>query len=77
MQLLLHCLTLFLASVQISKIVMNIPNLDFLNLSSNPLSDAVLESDSAEALSRVRRLVLNNTQISWDVVHSFTREMPE
>lgn len=56
---------------------MNIPNLDFLNLSSNPLSDAALEPDCAEALSRVRRLVLNNTQISWDVVHAFTREMPE
>ncbi|KAI5626780.1 tubulin-specific chaperone cofactor E-like protein [Silurus asotus] len=62
---------------EISKIVVNIPNLDFLNLSSNPLSDAELESDCAEALSRVRRLVLNNTQISWDVVHTFTREMPE
>lgn len=70
-------LTLSFASVQISKIVMNIPNLDFLNLSSNPLSDAALELDRAEALSRVRRLVLNNTQISWDVVHTFTREMPE
>ncbi|XP_058269794.1 tubulin folding cofactor E-like a [Hemibagrus wyckioides] len=62
---------------EISKIVMNIPNLDFLNLSSNPLSDTVLEPDCAEAFSRVRRLVLNNTQISWDIVHAFTREMPE
>ncbi|TTO95312.1 Tubulin-specific chaperone cofactor E-like protein [Bagarius yarrelli] len=62
---------------EISKIVMNIPNLDFLNLSSNPLGETVLEPDCAEAFSRVRRLVLNNTQISWDVVHAFTREMPE
>ncbi|XP_017550261.1 tubulin folding cofactor E-like a isoform X3 [Pygocentrus nattereri] len=62
---------------EISKIVANIPNLDFLNLSSNPLSEAVLEPDYAEAFSRVRRFVLNNTQVSWDVVHTFTREMPE
>ncbi|XP_053362781.1 tubulin folding cofactor E-like a isoform X1 [Clarias gariepinus] len=62
---------------EISKIVMNIPNLDFLNLSSNPLMDAALESDCAKALSRVRRLVLNNTRISWDIVNIFTCEMPE
>ncbi|XP_072548187.1 tubulin folding cofactor E-like a isoform X2 [Salminus brasiliensis] len=62
---------------EISKIVANIPNLDFLNLSSNPLSDAVLEPDSAEAFSRLRRLVLNNTQVSWHIVHTFMREMPE
>ncbi|XP_017345790.1 tubulin folding cofactor E-like a [Ictalurus punctatus] len=62
---------------EISKIVMNIPNLQCLNLSSNPLSDAALESFCAEALTRVHRLVLNNTQISWDVVHAFTRAMPE
>ncbi|KAF5901966.1 alpha-2-macroglobulin-like, partial [Clarias magur] len=62
---------------EISRIVMNIPNLDFLNLSSNPLSDSALESDCAKALSRVRRLVLNNTQISWDIVNIFTCEMPE
>ncbi|XP_062872938.1 tubulin folding cofactor E-like a [Trichomycterus rosablanca] len=62
---------------EISKIVMNIPNLDTLNLSSNPLSEAALDPDCAEVFSRVRRLVLNNTQVSWDVVHTFTREMPE
>ncbi|XP_066541996.1 tubulin folding cofactor E-like a isoform X2 [Hoplias malabaricus] len=62
---------------EISKIIANIPNLDFLNLSSNPLSAAVLEPDCAEAFSRVRRLVLNNTQVSWDTVHTFMHEMPE
>ncbi|XP_030633079.1 tubulin folding cofactor E-like a [Chanos chanos] len=62
---------------EISKIVSNIPNLDFLNLSSNPLHEAVLEPNCAEAFSRVRRLVLNNTQVSWDTVHVLTRELPE
>ncbi|KAI7800729.1 tubulin-specific chaperone cofactor E-like protein isoform X1 [Triplophysa rosa] len=62
---------------EITKIVSNIPNLEFLNLASNQLSDAVLEPDCAKAFSSIRRLVLNNTQVSWDTVHTFTREMPE
>ncbi|RXN07939.1 tubulin-specific chaperone cofactor E isoform X1 [Labeo rohita] len=62
---------------EITKIVSNIPNLEFLNLSSNQLSDAVLDPDCAKAFSSIRRLVLNNTQVSWDTVHTFTREMPE
>ncbi|XP_073719644.1 tubulin folding cofactor E-like a [Misgurnus anguillicaudatus] len=62
---------------EISKIVSNIPNLEFLNLSSNKLCNAVLDPDCAKAFSRIRRLVLNNTQVSWDTVNTFTREMPE
>ncbi|KAJ7990287.1 hypothetical protein DPEC_G00298750 [Dallia pectoralis] len=62
---------------EICKIVLNIPNLDFLNLSSNPLSEVVLEPSGAEAFAGVRRLVLNNTQVSWDTVLVLTREMPE
>ncbi|CDQ75170.1 unnamed protein product [Oncorhynchus mykiss] len=62
---------------EISKIVSNIPNLDFLNLSSNPLSEVVLEPSGAKAFARVRRLVLNNTQVSWNTVLVLTREMPE
>ncbi|XP_028817710.1 tubulin folding cofactor E-like a [Denticeps clupeoides] len=62
---------------EISKIVSNIPNLDFLNLSSNPLNESGLEPSCAEAFSRVRRLILNNTQVSWDTVHILTREIPE
>ncbi|KAG8002265.1 Tubulin-specific chaperone cofactor E-like protein [Nibea albiflora] len=62
---------------EISKIVASIPNLEFLNLSSNPLAGMTLEPRSAEAFSRVRRLVLNNTQVSWDTVLQLTREIPE
>ncbi|XP_074535687.1 tubulin folding cofactor E-like a [Halichoeres trimaculatus] len=62
---------------EISKIVSNIPNLDFLNLSSNPLAGITLEPQFAEAFSRVRRLVLNNTQVSWDTVLLLAREIPE
>lgn len=62
---------------QISKIVFNIPNLEFLNLSSNPLAGMTLEPRWAEAFSSVRRLVLNNTQVSWDTVLLLTREIPE
>ncbi|KAM9812257.1 tubulin-specific chaperone cofactor E-like protein isoform X1 [Syngnathus typhle] len=64
-------------SFQIGKIVSNIPNLGFLNLSSNPLAGMTLEPQCAEAFSRVRRLVLNNTQVSWDTVMLLTREIPE
>ncbi|XP_019713630.1 tubulin-specific chaperone cofactor E-like protein, partial [Hippocampus comes] len=62
---------------EIGKIVSNIPNLDFLNLSSNPLGGMTLEPQCAEAFSRVRRLVLNNTQVCWDTVMLLTREIPE
>ncbi|XP_067101918.1 tubulin-specific chaperone cofactor E-like protein [Osmerus mordax] len=62
---------------QVSEIISNIPNLDFLNLSSNPLGEAGLEHHCAEAFSRVTRLVLNNTRVPWDSVHTLTREMPE
>ncbi|XP_047450779.1 tubulin-specific chaperone cofactor E-like protein [Mugil cephalus] len=62
---------------EISKIVSNIPNLEFLNLSSNPLAGLTLEPRCAEAFSRVRRLVLNNTQVSWDTLQLLTRETPE
>lgn len=62
---------------EISTIVSNIPNLDFLNLSMNPLCGAGLEPSMAEMFSRVRRLVLINTHISWDTVHTLTRHTPE
>ncbi|XP_059187602.1 tubulin-specific chaperone cofactor E-like protein [Centropristis striata] len=62
---------------EISKIVSNIPNLEFLNLSSNPLAGMTLKPHCAEGFSRVRRLVLNNTQVSWDTVMLLTREIPE
>ncbi|KAJ8266266.1 hypothetical protein GJAV_G00128470 [Gymnothorax javanicus] len=62
---------------EIGKIVTNIPNLDFLNLSSNPLNESGLDPSCAEAFVRVRRLVLNNTRVSWDTVNTLTREMPE
>lgn len=63
--------------LQISKIVSNIPNLEFLNLSSNPLGGMTPEPRCAEAFSRVRRLVLNNTQVPWETVLLLTRETPE
>ncbi|XP_008306966.1 tubulin folding cofactor E-like a isoform X2 [Cynoglossus semilaevis] len=62
---------------EISKIISSIPNLGFLNLSSNPLAGATLEPHWAEPFSRVRRLVLNNTQVSWDTVLLLTREIPD
>ncbi|XP_029302125.1 tubulin folding cofactor E-like a [Cottoperca gobio] len=60
---------------EISKIVSNIPNLEFLNLSSNPLGGMTLEPHCAEGFSRVRHLILNNTQVSWDTVMVLTREI--
>ncbi|CAB1316662.1 unnamed protein product [Coregonus sp. 'balchen'] len=53
---------------EICTIVSNIPNLDFLNLSMNPLSGIELEPGLAEVFSRVRRLVLINTRVTWDTV---------
>lgn len=62
---------------EICTIVSNIPHLDFLNLSMNPLSGMELEPSLAEVFSRVRRLVLINTQVSWDTVHTLTQHTPE
>ncbi|CAL9684229.1 unnamed protein product [Knipowitschia caucasica] len=62
---------------EISKIVSNIPNLDFLNLSSNPLAAVPLEAPCVEAFAGVRRLVLNNTKVSWDTVLQLTQELPD
>ncbi|XP_066516118.1 tubulin-specific chaperone cofactor E-like protein [Hoplias malabaricus] len=62
---------------EISKILSNIPHLDFLNLSMNPLNGPSLEPGAAEAFSGLRRLVLNNTHVSWDMVHTLTQEIPE
>ncbi|KAF5909768.1 tubulin-specific chaperone cofactor E-like protein, partial [Clarias magur] len=62
---------------EISKILSKIPNLDFLNLSMNPLKGSSLERGCAEAFSGLRRLVLNRTHVPWDVVHTLTQEIPE
>lgn len=62
---------------EICTIVSSIPHLDFLNLSTNPLSGVELEPSMAEVFSRVRRLVLINTHVSWDTVHMLTQHMPE
>ncbi|XP_078122584.1 tubulin-specific chaperone cofactor E-like protein isoform X1 [Sander vitreus] len=62
---------------EISTIVSNIPHLEFLNLSMNPLSGVQLEPSMAEVFSRVRQLVLINTQVSWDTVHALTQQAQE
>ncbi|XP_028277323.1 tubulin-specific chaperone cofactor E-like protein isoform X2 [Parambassis ranga] len=62
---------------EICTIVSNIPHLDFLNLSMNPLSSVELEPSMAEVFFRVRHLILNNTHISWDSVHTLTQHTPE
>ena len=58
---------------QVATIVSNIPRLDFLNLSMNPLSGCELEPHLADVFRRVRRLVLIKTHISWDTVHTLTQ----
>uniref|UniRef100_A0AAQ4RUV1 F-box/LRR-repeat protein 15/At3g58940/PEG3-like LRR domain-containing protein n=1 Tax=Gasterosteus aculeatus aculeatus TaxID=481459 RepID=A0AAQ4RUV1_GASAC len=62
---------------EICDIVSNIPNLDFLNLSMNPLSGIELEPSMAEVFPRVRQLVLINTHVSWETVHKLTQNAPE
>lgn len=62
---------------EVLKIVSNVPKLDFLNLSMNPLSGSQLGPDAAEPFLELRRLVLNNTHVSWEVLHTLTREIPK
>lgn len=66
-----------LAVSQICTIVSNVPHLDFLNLSMNPLSSVELMPTTAEVFCRIRKLVLINTHVSWNTVHMLTRHMPE
>lgn len=68
---------LMLVRCQIGTIVSNVPHLDFLNLSTNPLSGVELDPSMAEVFCRVRKLVLINTQVSWDTVHTLTQHTPE
>uniref|UniRef100_A0A8C6SI63 Tubulin-specific chaperone cofactor E-like protein n=1 Tax=Neogobius melanostomus TaxID=47308 RepID=A0A8C6SI63_9GOBI len=51
---------------EVSTIVSNIPHLDFVNLSMNPLQGAQLDTGLAQSFSRVRRLVLINTHIKLE-----------
>ncbi|KAG8008474.1 Tubulin-specific chaperone cofactor E-like protein [Nibea albiflora] len=63
--------------VEIGAIVSNVPHLDFLNLSMNPLSGVELEPSMADVFCRVRQLVLINTHVSWNTVHTLTKHTPE
>ncbi|XP_022415974.1 tubulin-specific chaperone cofactor E-like protein isoform X1 [Delphinapterus leucas] len=62
---------------EVSKIVSNVPQLEFLNLSSNPLNLSVLERRCAGSFSGVRKLVLNNSKASWETVHTILQELPD
>uniref|UniRef100_A0A8C5SJV7 Tubulin-specific chaperone cofactor E-like protein n=1 Tax=Laticauda laticaudata TaxID=8630 RepID=A0A8C5SJV7_LATLA len=62
---------------EVSKIVSNVPHLEFLNLSSNPLNLSVLERKCAGSFSGVRKLVLNNSKASWETVHTILQELPD
>ncbi|XP_018423093.1 PREDICTED: tubulin-specific chaperone cofactor E-like protein isoform X2 [Nanorana parkeri] len=62
---------------EVSKIVSNVPHLQFLNLSSNPLYMSVLERECAVSFSGIRKLVLNNCKVSWETVHTLLLELPD
>lgn len=62
---------------QICTIVSNVPHLDFLNLSMNPLKGTALDPTTADIFCHIRKLVLINTHVTWDTVHTLTQRMPE
>ncbi|XP_034995299.2 tubulin-specific chaperone cofactor E-like protein isoform X2 [Zootoca vivipara] len=62
---------------EVSKIVSNVPHLEFLNLSSNPLNLSVLERTCAGSFAGIRKLVLNNSKASWETVHTILQELPD
>ncbi|MEE6484578.1 hypothetical protein FKM82_013923 [Ascaphus truei] len=63
--------------LEVGKIVSNVPQLRFLNLSSNPLHLSVLGRPCAGTFSGVRKLVLNNCKASWETVHTLLLELPQ
>ncbi|XP_069470426.1 tubulin-specific chaperone cofactor E-like protein isoform X1 [Ambystoma mexicanum] len=62
---------------EVRKIVSNVPQLQFLNLSSNPLHQSPLEKSCAASFSGVRKLVLNNSKATWETVHTLLQELPQ
>ncbi|XP_018080117.1 tubulin folding cofactor E-like L homeolog isoform X1 [Xenopus laevis] len=62
---------------EVSKIVSSVPQLQFLNLSSNPLHLSVLGRSCAGTFASIRKLVLNNCKASWETVHTLLMELPE
>ncbi|XP_043936915.1 tubulin-specific chaperone cofactor E-like protein isoform X2 [Protopterus annectens] len=62
---------------EVGKIVSNLPQLEFLNLSSNPLGLSALQSSCASQFSNIRKLVLNNVKASWETVHTLIKALPE
>nr|XP_014350464.1 PREDICTED: tubulin-specific chaperone cofactor E-like protein isoform X2 [Latimeria chalumnae] len=62
---------------EVSKIVSNLPQLEFLNLSSNPLGLSPLDRTCAGSFCGTRKLVLNNIKASWETIHTLIKELPE
>ncbi|XP_061411742.1 tubulin-specific chaperone cofactor E-like protein [Lethenteron reissneri] len=60
---------------EIGKIVGQMPRMQFLNLSANPLG--ACPSPPSLRLPSLRKLVLNNTKTSWETVHTLLRNMPQ
>ena len=65
---------------EVYKIVRSMPNLRFVNLSENDLSNCTYTSDCIESdkkeLKKIKSLVLNNTHIPWEAVELLLSLMP-
>ena len=68
---------LILVIFQVLSITTQIPQLKFLNLSSNPLSrDLPPELTPITSLVTITSLVLNNTKIPWQTLHTVLDSTP-
>ncbi|CAG2174251.1 unnamed protein product [Oppiella nova] len=61
---------------EIYKITRSMPNLRFINLSENDLSDCNIESLDNHRFDNIKSLVLNNTRIPWNALHILLDSMP-
>lgn len=61
---------------QVFLMVQHIPMLHFLNLSFNPLGNSTFPKDLPQSFGHITALVLNGTNVSWNVVGSFARWFP-
>lgn len=61
---------------EIYKITRSMPNLRFINLSENDLSNCKIESLEEHRLQNIKSLVLNNTRIPWNALHTLLDAMP-
>ncbi|XP_070549076.1 tubulin-specific chaperone cofactor E-like protein [Ptychodera flava] len=61
---------------EVISVISQLPDLEFLNLGSNPLMHSIPPGlVDTVSMATIKRLVLNNTGVKWEIVHELLRVM--